>query len=123
MSTMDLALTREEPLMRPISHSMSHLPTDPRVIARSRSSNKRVLLNVGGQSHEILWATLGRLPHSRLGRLRQAITHEAIMELCDDYDVGENTYFFDRHPRSFSSLLNFYRTGKLHLVDVCKTHT
>jgi hypothetical protein len=49
--------------------------------------------------------------------LRFAQSASEIYELCDDYDVDENEFFFDRNPRSFSSILNFYRTGKLHLVD------
>jgi hypothetical protein len=81
---------------------------------------KRCIINVGGVKHEILWKTLERLPKSRLGKLRYASTLDNIYDICDDFDLDENEYFFDRNPRSFSSVLNFFRTGKLHLVeDMC----
>ncbi len=78
---------------------------------------KRVILNVGGVRHEVMWKTLEKLPNSRLGKIRFAKSLDEIRKLCDDIDPIENEIFFDRHSNSFSTVLNFYRTGKLHLID------
>ncbi len=41
----------------------------------------------------------------------------AILQLCDDYVAAEREYYFDRNPRFFRYMLNFYHTGKIHLME------
>ena len=87
---------------------------------KDKNSNKRVILNVGGVKHEVMWKSLEKWPNSRLGKIRFAKKIEEIIELCDDVNYLANEIYFDRHSSSFSAVLNFYRTGKLHFVeDIC----
>ncbi|XP_023690494.1 potassium voltage-gated channel subfamily S member 3a [Paramormyrops kingsleyae] len=76
-----------------------------------------VNLNVGGYKQQVDPSTLLRFPQTRLGRLLACHSEEAILELCDDYNVAEKEYYFDRNPRLFLYVLNFYHTGKMHLME------
>lgn len=60
---------------------------------------------------------LKRFPQTRLSRLLCCSSKEAILELCDDFSPSEMEYYFDRSPSFFCYVLNFYLTGKLHLVE------
>ena len=63
-------------------------------------------LNVGGSIYQTCASTLERYPNTRLGQLSHSSHH---------YIASSNQYFFDRNPIIFQEILDFYRTGYLHL--------
>lgn len=72
---------------------------------------KRIMINVGGTHFETYRSTLRLLPETRLAQLSPTNS---------DFDPIRIEYFFDRDPVSFSAILNYYRTGKLHVPNgVC----
>ena len=40
-------------------------PPDPFVISRSQKMNPRVTLNIGGEHHDVMWATLEKIPRCK----------------------------------------------------------
>ncbi|CAG5118146.1 unnamed protein product [Candidula unifasciata] len=94
-----------------IRHCMLSQNTPVRNIKNITEKDERVLLNVGGVRHETHVSTLKNVPGSRLARLA---------DLHRISNRGKHEYFFDRHPAVFNSVIDFYRTGELHVpLEVC----
>eukprot|EP01125_Pyxidicula_operculata_P018696 TRINITY_DN6665_c0_g1_i2.p1 TRINITY_DN6665_c0_g1~~TRINITY_DN6665_c0_g1_i2.p1 ORF type:complete len:362 (+),score=67.40 TRINITY_DN6665_c0_g1_i2:21-1106(+) len=87
----------------------------PRVVAFSnnpnpsawKSTERRIKLNIGGQIFETYASTLTKYPNTLLG----AMFHQRNIDMLAWDKDGH--FFFDRDPRVFEVILNFYRTGKL----------
>lgn len=76
-----------------------------------------VNINVGGLKHSFSSSTLQRFPDTRLGCLLSCDTVEAILQVCDDYDIQKKEFYFDRNPNLFPYVFHFYQTGKLHIME------
>ncbi|KAL4617252.1 potassium voltage-gated channel subfamily V member 2-like [Arapaima gigas] len=83
----------------------------------SPSKNYMLNINVGGKAYQISYRVAARYPKTRIGRLATYRDHNRKLDLCDDYIVQNNEYFFDRDPDIFRSIFNFYRTGILCIKD------
>uniref|UniRef100_A0A8C6ER64 Potassium voltage-gated channel modifier subfamily G member 1 n=1 Tax=Marmota marmota marmota TaxID=9994 RepID=A0A8C6ER64_MARMA len=74
---------------------------------------RRIIINVGGIKYSLPWTTLDEFPLTRLGQLKACTNFDDILNVCDDYDVTCNEFFFDRNPGAFGTILTFLRAGKL----------
>ncbi|XP_038635971.1 potassium voltage-gated channel subfamily D member 2 isoform X1 [Scyliorhinus canicula] len=81
------------------SHPMPAAPRE-----RRRPGDGLVVLNVSGRRFQTWRSTLERYPDTLLGSSERDFFYSE--------EIGE--YFFDRDPDIFRSILNFYRTGRLH---------
>ena len=80
-------------------------------IEKHKIKNPKVVINIGGVKHEVMWKLLEKRPLTRLGMLAKARTHESIIKLVDSYSLDDNELYFDRDPMNFNSILNYYRTN------------
>lgn len=99
---------------------------DERLMHSPRESPKKnymININVGGKPYQIAYRMAAKYPKTRIGRLATYTDHNMKLDLCDDYTVTNNEYFFDRDPDVFHSIFNFYRTGVLWIKDeLCPRH-
>lgn len=80
------------------------LPVPPLKQIRKKADEK-IVINISGQRFECWQSTLEKYPHTLLGSVEKEFF----------YDEETNEYFMDRDPDLFRHILNFYRTGRLHL--------
>ncbi|XP_074707590.1 potassium voltage-gated channel subfamily V member 2-like [Strix uralensis] len=95
------------------------------VIDRNREKSKTPIqrnkcllnINVGGKLFQIAYKVAARYPITRLGKLALYTDPMKKLQLCDDYSVQKNEYFFDRDPSIFHYIFHFYSSGVLWIMD------
>ncbi|KAG5282708.1 hypothetical protein AALO_G00058990 [Alosa alosa] len=83
---------------------VANLPMPVAPADKTKRQDELIVLNVSGRRFQTWRNTLDRYPDTLLGSSEK--------EFFFNEESGE--YFFDRDPDLFRSILNFYRTGKLH---------
>ncbi|KAM3866003.1 potassium voltage-gated channel subfamily V member 2 [Diretmus argenteus] len=85
-------------------------------IPNPRQSNI-VNLNVGGKIFHIPKHLVLRYPKTRIGMLALCNDPVKRLTLCDDYNVRNNEFFFDRDPMFFHYIFHFYCSNVLWVME------
>uniref|UniRef100_A0A8C6L8D4 Potassium voltage-gated channel subfamily D member 3 n=1 Tax=Nothobranchius furzeri TaxID=105023 RepID=A0A8C6L8D4_NOTFU len=83
---------------------VANLPMPVAPAEKNKRQDELIVLNVSGRRFQTWRNTLDRYPDTLLGSSEKEFF----------YNEDTKEYFFDRDPDVFRSVLNFYRTGKLH---------
>ncbi|VDN53322.1 unnamed protein product [Dracunculus medinensis] len=77
--------------------------------------NAIMRLNIGGSSYRIrAKSILKHGPSTFLGKFL-SLSHEKRLKWADSYFEDSQEYFFERAPRYFESIYDFYATGRVHV--------
>ncbi|KAG8014051.1 Potassium voltage-gated channel subfamily V member 2 [Nibea albiflora] len=76
-----------------------------------------VKLNVGGKVFQIPKHLVLQHPKTRIGVLALCNDPVKRLTLCDDYNVQNNEFFFDRDPMFFHYIFHFYCSRVLWVMD------
>ncbi|CAL8345912.1 unnamed protein product [Merluccius merluccius] len=82
-----------------------------------RSQSNYVNVNVGGKLFHIPKHLVLRYPKTRIGVLALCNDPAKRMTLCDDYNVKNNEFFFDRDPMFFHYIFHFYCSNVLWVME------
>lgn len=77
-------------------------------------------INVGGKLFYIPKTCAIKYPQTRIGLLALCRDRAKLFQLCDDYSLRKNEFFFDRDPAVFHYIFHFYKSGVLWIVrEMC----
>lgn len=76
-----------------------------------------VNLNVGGKVFHIPKHLVLQYPKTRIGVLALCDDPVKRLTLCDDYNVQNNEFFFDRDPMFFHYIFHFYCSNVLWVME------
>lgn len=74
-------------------------------------------INVGGKLFYIPKMCAIKYPQTRIGLLALCRDGAKLFQLCDDYSIRKNEFFFDRDPAVFHHVFHFYKSGVLWIVQ------
>lgn len=94
----------------------SNLTTSDSEAANLRLTNI-VNLNVGGKVFHIPKHLVLQHPNTRIGLLALCDDPTKRLALCDDYNVQNNEFFFDRDPMFFHYIFHFYCSKVMWVMD------